>query len=920
MSPLRSFSFVFIGLLLFALFGCSQDPEASLERARQLAASGDLVSATLELKSAIQAEPKNAEMRLFLGQLYLQQYASPSAIKELERALSLGIAELETATLALAHAYFRADDRENIHEIAIDDNFADATKASILAMQGHLLARQKDIPEARNKLDAARQLDENNLEAHFLAAQLKLYEREIDAAYQEIDAVLKQDPKHEIALTFKATIARANGQPDIELEAVNTILDNYPKNFEIRVARSNILIAKGDLEGARADVNYLAKNFRNQPQTKVQRGVLSLADGNAGAALDLAREALSDAPEMSDALLLAGLAQKRLGSLTQAADFITQFINKVPYNLYSRKVLAEIRLKQGDSAAALKILEPLINLGFEDAGIFNLAAVAKQSLGDTETADQWFSKAVELDPDNSAITQTKALAALQSGDVEAGLNSLEAAMASSGSVGAAEELVVLTLLKRQEFDRAASIIEKLERREPDSALVFNLKGLVESSRQAYPAARQAFEKSQELNANFLPPVTNLAEIDAREGKIEDAAKRFQNYLADHDKAIPAYLSLATLQAKFANNDEALATLEKAYKVDRDNKAVVMPLLGEYFSRNRDRDAESVAFLALKSHPEDAALINALAEAELRTGAKNKAIATIERLLSLPQRDAQTYVSVAQFQFRAGKPDIAEQTIQDGLRTYPGQAPLHIQLMAMYNQLRQFDKATAHANSVQKERPDAPFGYLIEGELHEVRGHYDKAVAAYDEALERQAAGPFAVKRFIAAEQLNRTSAMSWLSKWVEAHPAEAAARGRLADELARDKQFQAAIQHYERMLADKTFQISTLNGLAWAYYSVGDNRAQTLAEAAYLQGGFSPYIADTLGWILVEKGDIAGGLPYLEKAATRAPEDANVRLHYAQALIRADRPDAAKTELLAIKALTTDSEVAAQASALLKTL
>ena len=59
------------------------------------------------------------EMRLMLGQLYLRQYAAPSAIKELERALELGVSKKEVATLALAHAYFRANAYAGLTEMTI---------------------------------------------------------------------------------------------------------------------------------------------------------------------------------------------------------------------------------------------------------------------------------------------------------------------------------------------------------------------------------------------------------------------------------------------------------------------------------------------------------------------------------------------------------------------------------------------------------------------------------------------------------------------------------------------------------------------------------------------------------------------------------------------------------------------------------
>lgn len=71
---------------------------------------------------------------------------------------------------------------------------------------------------------------------------------------------------------------------------------------------------------------------------------------------------------------------------------------------------------------------------------------------------------------------------------------------------------------------------------------------------------------------------------------------------------------------------------------------------------------------------------------------------------------------------------------------------------------------------------------------------------------------------------------------------------------------------------------------------------------------------DTLGWILVDSGNTAEGLPLLEQAAASAQASADIKYHYAAALARTGAKARAKeqlTQLLAGQA-TFDNRDAAQ--------
>jgi len=58
------------------------------------------------------------------------------------------------------------------------------------------------------------------------------------------------------------------------------------------------------------------------------------------------------------------------------------------------------------------------------------------------------------------------------------------------------------------------------------------------------------------------------------------------------------------------------------------------------------------------------------------------------------------------------------------------------------------------------------------------------------------------------------------------------------------------------------------------------------AKRAYELAPASPPILDTYGWILVEKGQVAEGIKYLEQAAKLSPNAQDIQEHLREAKSR----------------------------------
>jgi Flp pilus assembly protein TadD len=108
---------------------------------------------------------------------------------------------------------------------------------------------------------------------------------------------------------------------------------------------------------------------------------------------------------------------------------------------------------------------------------------------------------------------------------------------------------------------------------------------------------------------------------------------------------------------------------------------------------------------------------------------------------------------------------------------------------------------------------------------------------------------------------------------------------------------EAAKKNYQQILALQPADIGMQLNYAQLLQRMGDAGAVAVAEKALKQAPGNADAADTLGWILVQRGNIEGGLRHLREARLRSPNNGEIRYHLAFALAKLNRKAEAKEEL-----------------------
>jgi putative PEP-CTERM system TPR-repeat lipoprotein len=440
-----------------------------------------------------------------------------------------------------------------------------------------------------------------------------------------------------------------------------------------------------------------------------------------------------------------------------------------------------------------------------------------------------------------------------------------------------------------------------------------------AARRDPQAARASFAKALALQPAYFPAAANLAQLDLHDKKPDAARQRLLAFL-DHNKAsVDAMTALAALATDQQHSAEATGWLEKASAADPNAIAPAVNLIAQYLQAGQGQKALDLALRLQVTHPDNPDLLDLLGKSQLAMGAREAALASYKKLAVALPRSAQAQMQVAALLILMKNPGQAEDYLKGALAMQPDFPAAQVALAELYVRKGWHTLALMTAEHLQQEHPKATAGYQLAGDILMEQNRPGQALAAYAQALARGENSELTIKHAHALRSTGRKAeAAARLAAWMKAHPDDVRVQLFKAETLMADGEFRPAAAQLEAVVKRQPGNVAGLNNLALAYQELKDERAQAVAEEANRLAGEQPVVMDTLGWILVERGDAARGLALLKKANTLAPQARDIRYHIAAALYKAGDKAGARQELEQLAAGDMRFAQAEQARALLR--
>jgi putative PEP-CTERM system TPR-repeat lipoprotein len=276
--------------------------------------------------------------------------------------------------------------------------------------------------------------------------------------------------------------------------------------------------------------------------------------------------------------------------------------------------------------------------------------------------------------------------------------------------------------------------------------------------------------------------------------------------------------------------------------------------------------------------------------------------------------------LARMQLDGGDIAAGRATLQQAVAIAPDYEPARLDLIALELKAGQKDAALKVATDWQEARPTYPPALALVGSVLVREGRYADAVTAYG-ALVKAAPSAASVAQLADARGRAGTPEPDKpLHDYVAAHPDDAQGYQLLGQRYLAAKDMDKARASFEKASALAPNDAAALNNLAWVYQTAGDPRAAEIAQRAHALAPGSPDIADTFGWILVQRGETDKGVPILRDAAAKLPNNPEVRYHLAAALVKSGDHDSGRRMLETLLESGDKFDGASDARALLASL
>ncbi len=707
--------FFFLGLSLWIAFtGCTSDEEKKmefLETGKAYFEKGEYKNAEIELRNALQIDPRFVEAHRYLAETYMKLGDAKGAFQEYVRLEQLEVDDPEIQR-KLATIYFlgkRYDEARQRIESVLARNPDDIDMLFLLA---GVLEQEKDYDQAVETYEKIISLDENQARAYLALSRLLAFQEKYGKAEERLKQAIAIEPESlrpQLALFHLYAASAAHDQAE---QQIRKLIETTPDDINLYILRGSYYMENDQIP--EAEEAYQEAAAVDPENVKPYMALAALYDttGNAEKSLEMYQKALELQPDEIGILHPIARYHFNAKAFDEAETYINRILEKNDKYFPTRMLKGELMVIQRNFDDAIALFDQLISEepGAERAHYFK--GVAYLGKGEAHLARMDLVRAVELNPDYLKARLLLAEIYLREQDYLHAQEESQAVLAATPDNDQARLILGNSYLYQERPAAAEAEFKKLIARKPDNPVGYYRLGLVYRMQgQNEPAMENfniALDKNPRLMDVFVSKVSLLA-----------ANRQFEKALQACDR-----------QLELVAESDASSALIHSLKG------------GLYMNQRKLEQAEASFQKALELNPGFMRPYYALAQINLMENKADKAVEQYQTLLEKDPKKVAPHMLLGTIYDMQKKHDLSEQHYRKALEIEPEFAPAANNLAYLLaDQERNLNEALDLAQKAKRLLPGDANVMDTLGWVYFKKGLYPSAIREFTDSVSKNPDNP-----------------------------------------------------------------------------------------------------------------------------------------------------------------------------------
>jgi putative PEP-CTERM system TPR-repeat lipoprotein len=892
------------------------------EAALQAYNQGDIETAYIHLKNALQQSERNLPAKLLLAKVLIDKNSYPAAEQELHDLLAQGV-DNNLIVFPLGESILNQGKFDQALTFASKMTLKKEGELAYSQIKARAYVSLDDLKNAQITYQSILTLYANNIDALLGLATVYIYQKNNIKAKVLLTKANKIAPNNEILWQLKGHLARSDGQFNDAINYLTKANELNPKNIQTLRILIGCYVDIQNFNMANQVADKVLEVAENDPQTTFMKALilkeLNQVELSKKVLVELSNQ-LSKLDEsyllsQPQLLLLDAMSSYAQENWIQAESKFKRYLSQSSTQTEMSEImlLADVYQQQQEPKHALLLLEKN-----EKDLIFNkqyalILAGLYLKFDQNYKADFVLSKLRVDYPKDEAVLILSANVLEGSGRIEQALSLLEDANIKGGENY--QYALSLLSLRVGAFQKSLNYITPLTDIYPENVSYHLITAQILIELQQFSQAQKIIERLYLKQPQNSEISTSYALLQLNLGKLDLARKILSDVLNKNKNNNQSALLLAKVEYRLGNKEAAIAGFEQQAKIPSVKTVALTELTNIYIAEQKWQDALLVIDQMLRDNRLNIQALFKKAEVLLLLEQPKKSQRKLDILAGLVDENVPLLMKLSRLQLKVEDFAGAEYSREKAFKFAPNSLPIVIELIKIKIQLNKINEAIELLAQTQQRIPkDNVELTILQGDIYHAGNNKLQAFNSYLKAVKQDHTNLTALSKLY---QISKTASLSEkfiaeLNKLITEYPQLLLHRHLLADHLLENKHFEKAKKQYQILLENNippTKRALALNNLATIY--IRDKSFALAIETAKQALNLDPRmpsIIDTIGWALVLSEELDLGLSYLRQAFSLSSTSPDIQYHIAYTLAKLQRTHEAKKVLIKLIALHDDFE------------